>query len=215
MKTLSKIIEKYAAFETQVRIYCDRICRNYCSACKGVCCKPEYCAETLTSPFLRRIRQRFASDAVYSEARGWLTPTGCALPVGRPPVCYQFFCRTIQDAQPTAQSRFAIAILSNLVAHAGKKACGQKHIVELQDASQLKRVNLSRFEKQLNEAENAFMPVRAYLDGQIADLSPSPALTRISPAPAGLSPKRFRQAPGRCQLNPVSRHRQKHALRRM
>ena len=50
MKTLSKIIEKYAAFETQVRIYCDRICRNYCSACKGVCCKPEYCAETLTSP---------------------------------------------------------------------------------------------------------------------------------------------------------------------
>ena len=215
MKTLSKIIEKYAAFETQVRIYCDRICRNHCATCKGVCCKPEYCAETLTSPFLRKLRQRFASDAVYSEARGWLTPTGCALPVGRPPVCYQFFCRTIQDAQPTAQSRFAIAILSNLVAHAGKNACGQKHIVELQDASQLKRVNLSRFEKQLNEAENAFMLVRAYLDGQIADLSPSPALTRISTAPAGLFPKRFRQAPGRCQLNPVSRHRQNHALRRM
>ncbi|MEJ2102063.1 MAG: hypothetical protein P8X68_19145 [Desulfobacterales bacterium] len=215
MTTLSKIIDKYAAFEFEVRAYTAKIFRHHCSACKGACCKPEYCAETLTNPFLSRLRRRFASDAVYSDSRGWLTPTGCALPVGRPPVCYQFFCRTIQDAQPTAPSRYAIVILSNLVAHAGKKVCGHKHIVELEDVLQLKCVNLSRFEKQLNEAENAFMLVRAYLEGQITDLSPSPALMKISTAPAGLFPKRFHQAPGRCQLNPASRHRQNHPFRRI
>jgi hypothetical protein len=209
MNTLSKIIEKYAAFEAEVGACITRICRNHCSACKGVCCKPEYCAETLTSPFLRRLRQRFASDAVYRDGRGWLTPAGCALPVGRPPVCYQFVCRTILDAQSTAQSRYAIAILSNLVGHAGKKARGHKHIVELGDAGQLKRINLSRFEKQLNEADNAFMLVRAYLDGQITELIPSPALMKISTAPAGLFPERSRCAPGGYQRNPASRRRQR------
>ena len=121
MNSLSRIIQKYAAFEAEVGAYTARIFRDHCSACKGGCCKPEYCEEALTSPFLRWLRQRFPSDAVYSDGRGWLTPTGCALPVGRPPVGYQFFCRTIQDAQPTAQSRNAIAILSNLVGHVGKR----------------------------------------------------------------------------------------------
>jgi hypothetical protein len=214
-RRFTQLIEKYAALESEIRACTTKLFRHHCSTCKGVCCKPEYCAETLTSPFLRRLRQQFASDAIYRDGRGWLTPTGCALPVGRPPVCYQFFCSMIQDAQPTAQSRYAIAILSNLVGHAGKKACGHKHIVELEDASQLKRINLSRFEKQLHEAENAFMLVRAYLDGQITELSPSPALMRISTAPAVLFPKRFCHAPVRYQLNPASRHRQKHPFRRI
>jgi hypothetical protein len=215
MKTLSKIIEKYAAFETEVRIYNDRICQNHCSTCKGVCCKPEYCAETLTSPFLRKLRQRFASDTVYSDARGWLTPAGCALPVGRPLVCYQFFCATIRDAQSTAQSRYALAILSNLVGHAGKKAWGHKHIVELEDASQLKRVNLFRFEKQLDEATGAFDLVRAYFDGEIAELRPSAVLMKISTAPAGLLAKPSRHATGRYQLYPAPRHRQNYIFGRL
>jgi hypothetical protein len=182
MEMLSEIIETYAAFEAEVRHYTAKIFRNHCSACRAVCCKPEYCAETLTSPFLRRLRQRFAPDAVYHDGRGWLAPTGCALPVGRPPVCHQFFCRTILDAQPTAQSRYAVAILSNLIGHAGKKALGHKHVVELEYASQLRCVNLSRFARQLNEAAEAFSLVRAYLDGEIAELSPSPALMKISTA---------------------------------
>jgi hypothetical protein len=215
MNMLSKIIDKYAVFEVDVRIYTERICHKHCSACRALCCKPEYCAEALTSPFLSRVRRRFAAAAVYDDGRGWLTPTGCALPVGRPPVCYQFFCATIKDAQPTAQSRYALDILSNLVAHAGKKVCGPKHIVELEDVSQLKRINMSRFEKQLDEAYSAFDLVRAYLDGAISELNPSPVLMKISTAPAGLFPKRSRYAPGWYQPNPGSRHRQKDAFRRI
>jgi hypothetical protein len=215
MNALSGIIEKYAAFEAEVGAYTARIFRDRCSACKGVCCRPEFCAESISSPFLDRVRRHFVPHAVCDAVHGWLTPTGCALTVGRPPVCYQFFCSTIQDAQPAAQSRYAIAILCNLVGHVGKKACGPKHIVEVEDASQLKRINLPRFEKQLNEAAGAFELVRAYLDGQIAELSPSPALMKISTVPAGFFPKRSCHAPVRYPLYRASRHRQKYALRRI
>lgn len=52
--------------------------------------------------------------------------------------------------------------------HIGKKARGGRHIVELQESSELKRVNISRIEKQLREAENAFQFACAFLDADIA-----------------------------------------------
>jgi hypothetical protein len=134
----------------------------------------------LTSSFLKQLRQRFTPDAVYNEDRGWLKPAGCVLPVGRPPVCYQFFCDAVFENRQTAEFRYAVTILSSLVNHVGKKALGSKHIVELQDFSELRRVNFTRFEKQLNEATRTFHLVRAYLDGNIAELNPSPILKKIS-----------------------------------
>ena len=183
MNTLSKIIEKYAAFEAEVSAYTKKIFQKSCSACDGACCRPEICEESLTSPFLKQLRQRFASDAAFSDGRGWLKPNGCALPVGRPPVCYQFFCDAVFEDRRSAEFRYAFTILSSLVNHVGKKALGGKHIVELRDSSELKRVNLTRFEKQLNEAALAFHLVRSYLDGNIAELTPSPILKKISALP--------------------------------
>ena len=184
MNTLPKIIEKYASFEAEVSAYTKKIFQKSCSACDGECCCPEICKESLTSPFLKRLRQRFASDAAFSNGRGWLKPTGCALPVGRPPVCHQFFCETVFENRQTAEFRYALTILSSLVNHIGKNALGRRHIVELQDASELERVNIIRFEKQLNEAARAFHLVRAYLEGNIAALNPSPILKKISTPPA-------------------------------
>ena len=183
MDLLSKIIEDYAAFETEVRVYTSNIFQKYCTPCKGDCCRPEICEESFTSPFLERLRQRFASDAVFSDDCGWLKPTGCALPVGRPPACYQFFCDAVFEKRQKAESRYAVTILSSLINHIGKKALGRKHIVELQDSSELKRVNFARFEKQLNEAAEAFHLVRTYLDGDIAILNVSPILKKISAPP--------------------------------
>ena len=163
--------------------YTKNIFQKSCSACDGACCRPEICEESLTSPFLKRLRQRFASNAAFSDGRGWLKSTGCALPVGRPPVCYQFSCDAVFKNQHSVEFRYAVNILSSLVNHVGKKAFGGKHIVELQDSSELKRVNIIRFEKQLNEAAKAFHLVRAYLDGDIAELNPSPILKKISAPP--------------------------------
>lgn len=184
MKSLSKIIEKYAAFEAEVGAYAKKIYFDDCSVCKGICCKREYCVESLSSPFLSRLRQLFVPGAVYDSGCGWLTPTGCALPVGRPPVCHQFLCDTILNMRATADFRYAVTILANLVDHVGKKARGRKHIVELEDYSELKQVNFPRVEKQLNEAGAAFKLVRSFLDDDSAKLNPSPILKKISHPPS-------------------------------
>jgi hypothetical protein len=110
MDTLSKIIEKYAAFEAEVGAYTAELYQNSCSACKGACCRPEICEESLNSPFLERLRRRFASDAAFSDDRGWLKPTGCALPVGRPPVCYQYFCDAVFERRQTAEFRYVLIL---------------------------------------------------------------------------------------------------------
>ncbi len=184
MNSISNIIEDYAAFEAEVRAYSTKIYFNHCSACEGACCKPEYCKESITSPFLSRLRQHFVPEVVYDAGRGWLTETGFALPVGRPPVCHQFLCDTVLSMRPTADFRYAISILSNLVNHIGKKARGRKHVVELQEASELKRINFTRFGKQLNEAEKAFKLVRLFLDDDAVKLNSSPILKKINHPPS-------------------------------
>ena len=181
MDLLSKIIEDYAAFEAEIRAYTTNIFQKCCSACNGDCCRSEICEESLTSPFLRRVRQHFVSEAAFSDGRGRLKPTGCALPIGRPPVCYQFFCDAILKSRPTPDFRYAVTILSSLVNHVGKKALGRKHIIELQDYSDLKRVNYNRFEKHLDEAVKAFHLVCAYFEGDVAKLAPMPILRKLAP----------------------------------
>ena len=180
MNSLSKIMKKYAAFEAGVNAYAVKIYLNHCATCKGICCEPEYCEESITSPFLRRLRQHFVPEAVYDSERGWLTSGGCALPVGRPPVCHQYLCDSILSIRPGTDFRYAITLFSNLVNHIGKNARGRKHIVELQEASELKRINLARLEKQLDEADAAFKRVRPYLDGDVAKLGASQVLKKIS-----------------------------------
>lgn len=86
--------------------------------------------------------------------------------------------------RPTADFRYAVTILSNLVNHVGKKARGRKHIVELEDYSELKQINFPRFEKQLNEADIAFKLVRSFLDDDTAKLNRSPILKKISRPPS-------------------------------
>ncbi len=184
MNSLSNILEKYAAFEAEVSAYSTKIYFNHCSACKGICCKPEYCEESLTSPFLGRLQQHFVPDMVYDSKRGWLKETGCALPVGRPPVCYQFLCDTVLSIRPEPDFRYALTILSNLVNHVGKKARGRKHVVELQESSELEHINFTRFERQLNEAEKAFKLVRSFFDDDAAELNPSSILNKINLPPS-------------------------------
>jgi hypothetical protein len=96
------------------------------------------------------------------------------------PVCYQYFCDAIFDNGSTAEFRYAIKVLSNLVNYVGKNALNRRHIVELGTDSELKRVNLARFEKRLSEAAAAFECVRSFIDGDKAKLAPTPILQTIS-----------------------------------
>ena len=153
MSDLDKIIKRYVAFEIRVGERITELCSPHCRHCKSICCKSDFCREALESPFLSLIRERFPASAPYSEKQGWLTPKGCVLRVGRPPVCYEFFCNRIISAQPSAQDRKNLEQLGFLISRMGKNALGSRHLVEIMTSEKLHKVRFSRFEKRLRDAE--------------------------------------------------------------
>jgi hypothetical protein len=97
------------------------------------------------------VRRLFAPEVDWNPALGWLTPTGCCLPTGRPPVCYEFICRAILDTQPSASERTRLETLAVLLTRAGRHAAGRRHLVELTD---LHRLNAGRLLGQLTQARS-------------------------------------------------------------
>ncbi|MBI5551546.1 MAG: hypothetical protein HY911_08565 [Desulfobacterales bacterium] len=160
MSELNAIIESYGQLEIEMRQCMQQVCEMFCGRCQTTCCRPVYCRESLDSPFLAEVRRRFAPGTRWDAALGWLTPTGCGLVAGRPPVCYEFLCRTILDAQPSPQARFRLEALAVLLTDAGRRAAGQGHLVEMTD---LDRINAGRLTKQLAQARSFLDDLRKEL----------------------------------------------------
>ncbi len=58
-----------------------------CTKCTDVCCKEEFCRESIDIPFLRLLSSGTPEE--YNQTTGWCTMnTGCELTLGRPLVCY-------------------------------------------------------------------------------------------------------------------------------
>ena len=180
---LSKILTNYLDFEMTVRQQIAEICASYCADCQGVCCRPEFCRENIDSPFLKRISAKTRPAGVFSEEHGWLAPTGCALSAGRPPVCYQFNCNVIIDGLPTDQHRYLFKVLSNLVPYIGKRSLGTRHLVEIMDPAQLKKVSLKRFDRRLNEARAALDVIQSYKEPDFLQASSRAVLSKVVPIP--------------------------------
>ena len=188
---LIHILEEYAAFEAEVRQQLANICAPYCSICVRVCCRPEYCRENIDSPFLTLLSSGNSTNSVYSADRGWLTSSGCALSVGRPPVCYQFICRKIFDSLPDDTHRYLLGVLSELVVHAGKRAFGGNHLVEIMEVGKLERIDAKRLGNRLTEARNALEAIRSFAGyGALPD-STQKILTKIKPGPASPASRTF------------------------
>jgi hypothetical protein len=162
MSELNRIILHYAVFEASVQKYI----RNYfwpcCSTCADACCKPDFCQETLESIFLKFLREAYPPPASYSKQNGWLSETGCILKIGRPPVCYEYFCDEIMAVQPTGTHQYVVNVLSKLISHAGKRAYRGKHLVEILERKEIALVKFSYVEKRLQEAENAFQSIVSF-----------------------------------------------------
>ncbi len=180
---LHKIINEYADFEIIVRQRIADICAPHCAVCQRVCCRPEYCRENIDSPFLNLISAKSRPDRAFSDERGWLAPTGCALSAGRPPVCYQFNCNKIIDGLPTDQYRYLFKVLSNLVPYIGKRSLGTRHLVEIMDPAQLRKVSLKRFGRRLNEARDALHVIQSFKEPDFSKASSLAALSRVVPIP--------------------------------
>jgi hypothetical protein len=183
---LSKMIKEYMAFETIVRLQITVICAPHCSNCRTLCCGPDYCRENIDSPFLRAISSKNQLPKAFCPEHGWLTPAGCALTSGRPPVCYQFNCDTILDALPGELARYLIRVLSNLIPYIGRRALGNRHLVEIMDPVQLNRVKLERFGRRLGEARRALQIIQSFNRYGNLKASSLAALSKVLPPPDNL-----------------------------
>jgi len=159
----------------------DSVCVRHCSRCDKVCCNQDFCRETVDSPFLSHILEKYPPPTSYSNDSGWLTDSGCRLLIGRPPVCYEFLCESILASQKSEFDRYMIKILSALMTYTGKNAAGGRHIVELLHNDDLHRMRLLRFEKKLQEAQAAFGVVAAYLGKKYFEDDSLAILAKIIP----------------------------------
>jgi len=180
------ILKQYACFESKVQKEITTRCSQYCSSCSHICCTPEFCQETLESPFLSLVRKRFSPYARYMKNRGWWSENGCTLSFGRPPVCYEFMCNDIIDDQPTDSDLYTIKILSKLISHVGKNALGRLHIVEIMKERHLHNIQHTRFEKKLSEAKAAFIAVKLLYTHNCIDNNSLKTLSKILRPPWSL-----------------------------
>jgi hypothetical protein len=187
MQNLKHILEKYAAFETEVTEFTSELLKPWCHNCKGECCKADCCRETLDSSFLSLLLTQFPPRVKFSAHNGWLTKSGCALAMGRPPVCYEFLCDRVLDALATPINRYAMVVLSKLVSYVGQRATGRSHLVEIMDPSDLSTINFDSFGRRLIEAQKAFKVVRSILAEKPIPEDVSLTLSRISKPPQGLT----------------------------
>lgn len=183
---ISSIIKNYTAFEREVIEFTSELLTPWCHNCKGECCQADCCRETLDSSFLSLLLTQNLPREKFSAQNGWLTKTGCALSVGRPPVCYEFLCAQVLDAGPTLIYRYAMDVLSKLVSHVGQRAVGRSHLVEVLDPSDLSAINPDSFGRRLTEARKAFEAVRSILADKPRPPDAAPVLSRISRPPHGL-----------------------------
>ena len=181
---ICRILEEYAAFELEINTYSSQLWRPFCSVCKSVCCQPEYCRESIESPFLSRLHECYSAKSVFSSDMGWLTEAGCSLPLGRPPVCYQFVCENILQAQVADEQRCLMKVYSNLINHVGKRALGHRHLVAIMDSDQLDQLDYDRFARRLNEAKHAFKHLQVCWDQNAIDESALKVFAKIAPPPA-------------------------------
>ncbi|MBU4208911.1 MAG: hypothetical protein KKH84_00145 [Proteobacteria bacterium] len=180
---LDSILKQYSSFEIRVGKAIGDICAKHCSVCSSVCCKPEFCRETIESSFLSLLNKKFPPVSGYSKKRGWLTATGCILSAGRPPVCYEYLCSSIMEVQPDDMHRYVINVLSMLVSHIGKYTLGRRHLIEILDEKELKKVKIIRFKKQLNEAKAAFNAFKSYIKNEHLDKTSLQAFEKIVSPP--------------------------------
>lgn len=164
---LKKFTARYGELERAVQELVNEQCCSLCGQCTQICCRADICEEAIGSPFLRLLNGRKELD---SDRYGFLTETGCALPVGRPPVCLEYFCDDQMYHQPDETHERVLRTLGALIAHAGRNAIDDSHLVEIMQEEQLKEVNFQTLEKNLDESFQALEVIRAfYGNGTLPD----------------------------------------------
>ncbi len=187
-KNSTNIIWRYAALERDVQILIGSRCRSFCSNClSACCCRADICEEAFESVLLEKLHGEKKSTSRFSDRYGWLTERGCTLALGRPPICYEFFCDELLDRLPNDLHRYVLRVLGRLVLHSGKKALGDKHLIEIRSDEDLERVDIDRFCERINEAKSALEHIRYFYDNGEMEYDGFEQLSKIEAPPVALS----------------------------
>lgn len=183
---LSQILWRYAALEREVQNLINACCSGACSLCTSCCCRPDLCEEAFESVFLRSLHGQDRSSILFTERYGWRTENGCSLPLGRPPVCYEFFCDDLLDGQPDDARRYMLRVLGKLLMHVGEGTRGTPPLADIRDEAELNRIDVSRFKERANAARSALEHVRFFIDNGFFDHDAARQFNSILPMPEGL-----------------------------
>ncbi|WP_144413821.1 hypothetical protein [Kiritimatiella glycovorans] len=154
MSALNSILEAYGDLERRVQQRITRRWGGVCAHCATSCCRVDICEEALESVFLCRVREHFDQPGDFDPRFGWLGPGGCRLEVGRPPVCYAFFCDEIRNSL-TPEAREQLDRLGSIMDRVGRVGPRGLHLVELTDPGDLEEINLDRFLSYADRARRA------------------------------------------------------------
>ena len=150
-----KVVFEYQHLEQRVRQLTLKICGSFCRSCHDRCCNKDYCSESLESYWLRMTWGSWGHHiSEYDISEGWLSPGGCQLEVGRPPVCYEFLCRKILTEIQEKNYLAGFKGISNLVSFAGRNALGNRHLITLSPEQILKRINFERLRRKIGQAHS-------------------------------------------------------------
>jgi len=184
----AEIIWRYAALERDVQILIESRCRPFCSNClSACCCRADICEEAFESALLKKLHGEKKATSRFSDRTGWLTELGCTLALGRPPVCYEFFCNDVLSRLPDDTHRYVLKTLGQLVSHSGEDALGKKHLIELQDDDELEQVDVDHFCERINEARSALEHIRYFYENGELEHDGLTQLGKIKSPPAALS----------------------------
>lgn len=174
---LKKFIAQYTELEVEVQKLIVGLCNSLCTQCTQICCRADICEEAIESPFLRLLNKRTELD---SDAYGFLTPTGCGIDIGRPTVCYEYFCYDHLYHQPDEVHEKVLRILGALPAHATRNAIGDAPLAEILQEEKLDQADFQTLEKQLDESIQALDIIKNFYNEKTLPDGADRVLDRIT-----------------------------------
>ena len=156
---LKQFITQYTELECEVQKLVTGLCNSLCSQCSQICCRADICEEAIESPFLRLINKRSELD---SDAYGFLTPTGCGIQIGRPTVCYEYFCADHIYCQPDELHEKIMRVLGALPAHATRNALDGMPLSEILQEEKLDDLDFLTLKKNIQESFHALEIIRTF-----------------------------------------------------
>ncbi len=174
-----ELVHAYADLETRVREMVSALCGSACGVCTSRCCTPDICEETLASAFLTFLRSVCCPGVVFTDQFGWQGVGGCELRVGRPPVCYEFYCREILECFPRPYERYLMRVLGSLIAYVGKDAAGCVSLVAIRTREALRTVDAAQVLERIGHACAALGAVQDYMECGVMNDAAGPVLERI------------------------------------